>query len=209
MVSRNNWNEQSIKEHQLKMINWFLATFPLPDNFKDKANWNTQTIENTLFSPLDTDAGDIAEGNKPVELQIFDDILKVNTWQDVFIKFLKYLKEKPKYDFEYILDNQIEIFKREETILKWSSLKELVDSNLDLTSRYKTFDGKNWDRVKELNDDLLFIHINISALICMSRIATVMEKLFMPDNSIKIKLNENGKRGKTQAFSTRAGELFN
>jgi hypothetical protein len=43
----------------------------------------------------------------------------------------------------------------------------------------------------------------------MSRIATVMEKLFMPDNSIKIKLNENGKRGKTQAFSTRAGELFN
>jgi uncharacterized protein with ParB-like and HNH nuclease domain len=209
VINRNNWNEQSIKEHQSKMINWFLATFPLPDNFKDKANWNTQTIENTLFSPLDTDAGDIAEGNKPVELQIFDDIIKVNTWQDVFIKFLKYLKEKPEYDFEYILDNQIEIFKRDETILKWSSLKELVDSNLDLTSRYKTFDGKNWDRVKELNDDLLFIHINISALICMSRIATVMEKLFMPDNSIRIKLNENGKKGKTQALSTRAAELFN
>jgi hypothetical protein len=209
VVNRNNWNEQSIKEHQTKMINWFLATFPLPDSFKDKANWNSQTIENTLFSPLDTDAGDIAEGNKPVELQIFDDILKVNTWQDVFIKFLKYLKEKPEYDFEYILDNQIEIFKRDETILKWSSLKELVDSNLDLTSRYKTFDGKNWDRVKELNDDLLFIHINISALICMTRIATVMEKLFMPDNSIKIKLNENGKKGKTQTFGSRAGELFN
>jgi hypothetical protein len=47
---------------------------------------------------------------------------------------------------------------------------------------------KVWDKVKELNDDLLFIHINISASNCMSRIASVMEKLFLPDNSIQIKL---------------------
>lgn len=188
VIKRNVWNEQSIKEHQSNMVNWFLETFPLPDQYKDKANWNTQTIESTLFSPLDTDAGDIAEGNKPTELQIFDDIIKVNSWQDVFIKFLKYLKEKPEYDFEYILDNQLEMFRRDETILKWSSLKELIDTNVDLTSRYKTFDGKVWDKVKELNDDLLFIHINISASNCMTRIASVMEKLFLPDNSIQIKL---------------------
>jgi hypothetical protein len=42
--------------------------------------------------------------------------------------------------------------------------------------------------VKELNDDLLFIHINISASNCISRIANVMEKLFMPENSVEIKL---------------------
>jgi uncharacterized protein with ParB-like and HNH nuclease domain len=188
IINRNVWNEQSIKEHQTNMINWFLATFPLPDQYKDKANWNTQTVESTLFSPLDSDAGDIAEGNKPIELHIFDDIIKVNSWQDVFIKFLKYLKEKPEYDFEYILDNQLDMFRRDETILKWSSLKELIDSNVDLTSRYKTFDGKVWDKVKELSDDLLFIHINISASNCMSRIASVMEKLFLPDDSIQIKL---------------------
>lgn len=188
VIKRNVWNEQSIKEHQTNMINWFLDTFPLPDQYKDKANWNTQTVESTLFSPLDSDAGDIAEGNKPIELHIFDDIIKVNSWQDVFIKFLKFLKEKPEYDFEYILDNQLDMFRRDETILKWSSLKELIDSNVDLTSRYKTFDGKVWDKVKELSDDLLFIHINISASNCMSRIASVMEKLFLPDNSIQIKL---------------------
>src|SRR5690554_1283940 len=188
VIKRNVWNEQSIKEHQTNMINWFLDTFPLPDQYKDKANWNTQTVESILFSPLDSDAGDIAEGNKPIELHIFDDIIKVNSWQDVFIKFLKFLKEKPEYDFEYILDNQLDMFRRDETILKWSSLKELIDSNVDLTSRYKTFDGKVWDKVKELSDDLLFIHINISASNCMSRIASVMEKLFLPDNSIQIKL---------------------
>ena len=98
------------------------------------------------------------------------------------------MKEKPQYDFEYILDNQIEMFRRDETILKWSSLKELIDSNVDLTSRYKTFDGKIWDREKDLDDDTLFIHINISASNCMSRIASVMEKLFLPDDSIHIKL---------------------
>jgi uncharacterized protein with ParB-like and HNH nuclease domain len=188
VINRNVWNEQSIKEHQTNMVNWFLETFPLPEQYKDKANWNTQTIENTLFSPLDTDAGDIAEGNKPIELQIFDDVIKVNSWQDVFIKFLKYLKDRPEYDFDYILDNQLDMFRRDETILKWSSLKELIDANVDLSNRYKTFDGKIWDKVKELNDDLLFIHINISSSNCMTRIASVMEKLFLPENSIQIKL---------------------
>lgn len=188
VIKRNVWNEQSIKEHQSNMVNWFLETFPLPEQYQEKANWNTQTIENTLFSPLDSDAGDIAEGNKPIELHILDDVIKVNSWQDVFIKFLKYLKDKPEYDFDYILDNQLEMFRRDETILKWSSLKELIDANVDLTSRYKTFDGKVWDKVKELNDDLLFIHINISASNCMTRIASVMEKLFLPEGSIQIKL---------------------
>lgn len=188
VIQRNIWNEHSIKDHQSNMINWFLDTFPLPEQYEDKANWNTQTNEDTSFSPLDTDAGDIAEGNKPLELQILDDVIKVNTWQDVFIKFLKYLKERPEYDFTYIIENQNELFKRDQTVLKWSSLKELIDSNVDLSPRYKTFDGRTWDKVKELNDDLLFIHINISASNCMSRIANVMEKLYLADNSVLIKL---------------------
>ena len=188
VIKRNVWNEQSIKEHQSNMANWFLETFPLTKQYQDKANWNTQSIESTLFSPSDTDAGDIAEGNKPIELHIYEDVIKVNSWQDVFIKFLKYLKDKPEYDFEFILVNQLEMFRRDETILKWSSLKELIDSNVDLSNRYKTFDGKVWDKAKELSDDLLFIHINISASNCMTRIANVMERLFMPDNSVQVKL---------------------
>jgi len=190
VIKRNIWNEQTIKEHQSNMINWFLEAFPLTDQYKNRANWNAETIENTLFSPLDTDAGDIAEGKKPEELQIFDNDIKVNSWQDVFIKFLKYLKDKSGSDFEYVLKNQHEIFGRDDIILKWGSLKELIDTNIELTSRYKTFDGKFWDRVKELDDNILFVHINISASNCMSRIAVVMGKLYLPDDSIKIKLKE-------------------
>jgi uncharacterized protein with ParB-like and HNH nuclease domain len=188
IIRRDVWNEESILEHQSNMINWFLETFPLPDQYKDKTNWNTQTIENTLFSPLDTDAGDMAEGNRPVELHIFNNIIQVKSWQDVFINFLKFLRDMPQYDFDYIMDNQLEMFRRDETILRWSSLKELIEENVDLTNRYKTFEGKFWDKAKDLNDDMLFIHINISASNCMTRMASVMEKLYLPDNSIQIKL---------------------
>lgn len=188
VINRNTWNEDSIKEHQINMVKWFLSTFPLPQEFKEKANWNTQKIENTSFSPLDSDAGESAEGNKPVELIINEDVIKVKTWQDVFIKFLKYLKDNPAYDFEFILDNQTELFRRDETIIKWGSLKELIDAKVDLSSRFKTFSGKVWDKEKELNDDLLFVHINISASACMSRIGNVMQKFNMAENSVEIRL---------------------
>lgn len=188
IINRNTWNEESIKGHQENMIKWFLLTFPLPDEYKEKANWNTQTIENTSFSPLDSDASDIAQNNKPILIKIYGNELKVKTWQDVFIMFLKYLKENPEFDFEFIKDNQTELFGREDTIIKWGSLKELIDENVDLSNRFKTFDGKVWNKVKELDDDLTFIHINISASACMTRISNVMQKFNIPENEIEIKL---------------------
>ena len=188
VISKSIWNEQSIIEHQKDMIDYFLETFPLPAEYKDNNNWNTQSFENTLFSPLDSDAGGIAEGNKPIELIINNDIIKVKTWQDVFIRFLKFIKGNENYDFDFILDNQTLLFGRDETIVKWNILKEIIDKNLDLSNRYKTFDGKVWDKVKDLNEDLLFIHINISSSTCMSRIGNIMDKFNMPENSVQIRL---------------------
>lgn len=130
----------------------------------------------------------MAEGNKPLELHISESVIKVNSWQDVFIQFLKYQKDYSEFSFTFILGNQYELFGRDTTIVKWSTLKDLIDKNEDLSTRYKTFDGKTWKKVKELNDELLFIHINISALTCVTRIANVMEKLDIPKNSIEIRL---------------------
>jgi len=188
IIKRNIWSEQSLKEHQANMITWFLDTFSLPEQYKEKANWNTLTFENSLFSPLDTDAGEMAEGNRPTELHINKEVIIVKTWQDVFIKFLKHLRDSPDFDFDFILENQLECFRRDDTIIKWSSLKELIDTNVDLSNRYKTFDGKVWEKVKELDDDILFIHINISASNCMTRISNVMDKFNMQTNSVEIKL---------------------
>jgi hypothetical protein len=72
--------------------------------------------------------------------------------------------------------------------VKWSLLKDLIDSNIDLSTRFKTFDGQVWTKVKKLENDLLFIHINISASNCMTRISSVMDKFSMPEDSVKIVL---------------------
>jgi hypothetical protein len=118
IVSRDTWNEQSIIKHQNNMINWLLETIALPDNLKESSNWNTKLVEKSTFSPLESDAGEMAEGNKPQELQIDNKVIKVNSWQDVFLKFLRQLKSNPKFDFDFILENQLDLFSREETILK-------------------------------------------------------------------------------------------
>jgi len=188
ITSKYIWNEQSIIEHQENMIDYFLETFSLPLDFKDNNNWNTTIVENTLFSPVTPDSGGIAEGNKPSELIINNDIIKVNTWQDVFIQFLKYINGNDNYDFDFILDNQRLLFGRDETIVKWNILKDRIENNTDYSTFYKTFDGKFWDKVKELKEDLLFIHIKISSSACMSRIENIMDKFNMSNSSVQIRL---------------------
>src|SRR5574344_1124539 len=188
VVSNDKWDEASMLNHQTNMITWLLATFSLPNSHQETSNWNTKVVEETKFSPLDNDAGDIAEGNKPIEISIDNKKIKATTWQDVFIKFLHFIKENPNYDFDIIIDNQNDLFGKNDVILNWSSLSLLIENNIDLTSRYKSFDGKLWDRIKEINDDVLFIHINISASTCMSRIANIMNKFNMSENSVEILL---------------------
>lgn len=188
VVSNDKWDEASMLTHQTNMITWLLATFSLPNSHQETYNWNTKVVEETKFSPLDNDAGDIAEGNKPIEITIDNKKIKATTWQDVFIKFLHFIKENQNYDFDIIIDNQNDLFGKNDVILNWSSLSLLIENNIDLTNRYKSFDGKLWDRIKEINDDVLFIHINISASTCMSRIANIMNKFNMPENSVEILL---------------------
>lgn len=188
IISRDLWNEPNILEHQENMIDGFLNTFPLPDSLSDNQNWNTASKENTLFSPLDSDAGGIAEGNKPIELHIDEKVISVKTWQDVFIKFIVHLYSNKNYDFDFILANQTELFGREQTIVNWGILKGIIESQIDLSNRYKTMEGKFWDKVKDIADDKLFIHINISSSTCMSRIGNIMDKFSMNEENVQIKL---------------------
>jgi hypothetical protein len=164
----------------------------LPEEYKYKNGWKSGTSEETSevewLSPIDIDAGDIAEGNKPVELYFLDKSITVKTWQDVFLYFIKNIKEFSEEYFNYILDNQNELFGRDDVILKWIKLKDIIEKNNDLSSRYKTLNGKFWDRVEDLNENILFCHINVSAKNCIRRIANIMNKLYMNEDDVKIKL---------------------
>jgi len=191
VTNKEIWNETNIKEHRNNMIDWFNETFPLPDVYKEKDNYNTKISEITTFSPLDNEAGEMAEGNRPKEIRIENNIIKVSTWQEVFIEFLKYIKEIKENYFELILENQTELFRREEIIIKWLTLNSLIENNIDLTNRYKTFEGKVWDKVKNLTEDTLFIHINASASNFINRIAAIMNKLNMDENLVEIILKSD------------------
>jgi hypothetical protein len=105
----------------------------------------------------------------------------------VFIAFLDYIKKSPEYDFDAILDNQYELFGGD-VIVKWHILKQMIEENNDMKKRYKSFDGDNCDKTKNLTDDTFFIHINISASTCMSRISNIMNKFNMPEDSVEIVL---------------------
>ena len=194
VTNRDIWNEKNIIEHQEQMINWFLETFPLPDSHKTASNWNTTTIESTSFSPMDIDADNLAEGNKPLEIRISGNVIKVTTWQDVFIRFIEYIKNDPNFDFDYILENQDMIFYKNHIIVKWINLKPQFDENSELITRYKTFKGKFWDKISNHNDEELFVHTNISASNCVNRIANVMNRLNIPDNNVEILLKDETKR---------------
>ncbi|WP_406658637.1 DUF262 domain-containing protein [Ornithobacterium rhinotracheale] len=148
IIDKNIWNEESIIEHQKNMIKWFLSTFEIPDEYKEKANWNTKTVEDVSFSPLDIDANEMAEGNKPKELHVFKEVIEVNTWQDIFVSFLKYLRESQNFDFNFILDNQELLFKNSDIIVKWRRLKEIFEFNSDLSNRYKNFEGRFYSKEK-------------------------------------------------------------
>lgn len=187
VIKKDIWNEGSMIEHQQNMISSFLSTFPLPDGYKDKDNWNLKINESTRFTPLDIEAGTIAEGNKPIELIIEGKSFKTTAWQSVFITFLHYLKNSPDHDFEAVLDNQFDLFGRD-VIIKWHILKQDIEEKIDLTSRYKTFERKTWETAKNLTDDTYFIHINISANRCLKRIASIMNLLNMDDDSVEIVL---------------------
>ncbi len=187
IINKEVWNENSIIEHQNVMINRFLETFNLPIEYKERENWNSNIKESTEFSPLEIEPSEIA-GEKPSMFIIEGKAYKVKTWQDVFLKFIQYIYDNPNYDFGVLLDYQQELFKNENTIIKWQKLEKMVDENIDVTNRYKTFDGKIWSEIKEMSDDMYFAHINISALTCINRIANVMNKFNIQESSVKIKL---------------------
>lgn len=189
IVNRSSWNEADIKAHGVKMINWFLNAFPLPENMKTANNWNTAVTEKVNFSPLDDEAGEISEGNKPARLIIGNVSISVKSWQDVFIEFLKWVKNSKDHDFDSILTNQEKLFNKGKTIVKWKHLKEIMDEQIELRQRYKTFEGHFWDsKNTELTDDLIFIQVNSSAKSFMNKIANVMTQLGMPENSVEIVL---------------------
>jgi len=194
VLNKEKWNENTILEHQRNVINWFLETFPLPDDYKKNNNWNNQKMETEWISPLDLDAENMADGSKPTVLNIDDKDFAVKSWRDVLISFLSYIRESSQDDFDLIVDHQRELFGSDDAILKWYDLVGKAGDNdkllEKLLQRYKTLDGKTLlKEIQNLKEDTWVICVNMSASDCISKMANIMNELSMDEDRVKIKLN--------------------
>ncbi len=188
VISSENWGEAEIKRHQKKMINWFLETFPIPDSCRHTSNWNTKLLEVTDFSPLDNEAGSMAAGNKPSKLRIGDKEIKVSNLKDVYLEFLRFIKDSGSYDFQIILDNQAELLGREDAIIPWTRFEKKVDTDSNMRGKYNSIDGLPWDKVVNLTAETLFYHVNFNAHVLIGKIASVMNKFCIPADYVNITL---------------------
>lgn len=183
----DNWDENAIKNHQREMINRFLETFPLPDQYRHTSNWDTKILEVNNFSPLADDATDfVGEKNKPSKLRIGNKEMKLSTWQDVQLEFLCFVKEN--YDFQLVLDNQSGLLGRSDAIIPWSVFEKMLENDDSLRNKYKTLNGLHWDKVTNLTAETLFVHVNLNTPTLISRIANIMDKFNIQKDFVNITL---------------------
>jgi len=187
IINKEKWDEQSISEHQIIMIKWFLETFNLPMNYQLSAN--KKILDKTIFSFADDDIMDIAEGNKPVEFIIENKNIYVSSWQDVFLKFIQYIKIRNEHDLDLIIEKQYELFNKSDIFMKYPEFKNHYLDNLDMLNRYKKLDGTFYQKSDDQNDQNLYVHINISSRQCIRRILTIIEEFNISKDLVKIRLS--------------------
>jgi hypothetical protein len=205
IINEDTWNEESIIRHRDRMIKWFLETFPLPDEYKHSNNWKTSTesveVEGEYIFPLDDEDRNV-RFTKPLEIITRGKSVKVETWVDVFLKFMRYIYDSPEYDFDIIMDNQEELFGNSDTIVRWAKLKDMIEDDPDSYWKdYRTLDGKTYQEVDRLDSETLFVNVRMSAQKCLRRISNVMEKFNMDGDEVKIRIKSaEGKKELANLF---------
>jgi len=205
IINEDTWNEESIIRHRDRMIKWFLETFPLPDEYKHSNNWKTSTesveVEGEYIFPLDNEDRNV-RFTKPLEIITRGKSVKVETWVDVFLKFMKYIYDSPEYDFDIIMDNQEELFGNSDTIVRWAKLKDMIEDDPDSYWKdYRTLDGKTYQEVDRLDSETLFVNVRMSAQKCLRRISNVMEKFNMDGDEVKVRIKSaEGKKELANLF---------
>ncbi len=187
VLEQDSWNGYAIEEHSELMIKIFLKTFPLPEKYQSESNWNTEEVQINSIYPLDSETEDTdASGLKPAILRIEGKEIKVKTWQDVLIGFIKYIKDSDNYDFSLIIEKQSDFNYKNDIIVDLASLSQMINDDSDIKKLYKSIDGKSYDKIDSISKDLVFIHTNISANACIQRLANIMNIYYMPEESVEI-----------------------
>ena len=185
------WCEESILDHQNRMISLFLDTFALPDKYKLANNWrdaDKQTAE-MLFYPLESDPT-ILPKRKPKEIVLFGESFPTKTWREALLIFFKQILEGDPRASALLLSNQLETFGKSNAFIPWKELRKEIHehSNPDYKWWFKTLDNKFCEELKEIDEECLFVYVNHSRIAILDRIARVMRLLDLDSEEVIIKL---------------------
>ena len=194
-------NQIKEKENKLAEIKKYLKEHFVNANFDD-SDW--QEIKNycfvktekvvaeqalNIFSPLNNNIANIVKGSKPKNIIIDNENFDVNSWQEVFIKFLNFIKDDNRFNMEKILSDQKKIFGKKDGIIIWEKLEQKIQHREDVKNRYKSFDGLFSYKIKNIKNNELFINIDISAKNCIEIIANIMNEFDINEDFVKISIN--------------------
>ena len=188
IMDKERWTLESILSHQKVMIDAFIDTFPLPDEYQRAENWKQRVAEvHTDFSPLDDGIHRLLAGKKPVSIRLDDVTAQAHSWQEVFLNFIKLVTQK-RTTLQYLKDNQKRLFNRDNALLTWRDLRQ--DPGLVQKRYYKNLAGEFPFLAVKPSDEDEFVHIDISSSTCICRIAKTMTDLGMNKDSVSITIQK-------------------
>lgn len=192
------WCEESILDHQNRMISLFLDTFALPEEYKQTNNWKDDSNQKTesVIYPFDGSLG-WAKGTKPKQLRVYQQTFEVKNWSGTLLQFVKYFKYQEPEALEELILNQQDVFNRKDAIVNWSRFNQLLLKRPDYQTRYKNLEDKFCTQLSDIKSEELFVHCNATISTILDRMSKAMLLLGMDRKDVVIEL-----RGTTKSSIT-------
>lgn len=188
------WSEESILDHQDRMISLFLDTFSLPEEYKQTNNWKDDSDQKTesVIYPFDGSLG-WAKGTKPKQLRIYQQTYEVKNWSGTLLQFVKYFKYQEPAALEELILNQQEVFSRKDSIVNWSRFSQLLLKQPNYQTRYKNLEDKFCTQLSDIKPEELFVHCDATINMILDRMSKAMLLLGMDRKDVVIELRRTAK----------------
>ena len=188
------WREESILDHQNRMISLFLDTFALPDEYKQTNNWKDDSDQKTesVIYPFDGSLG-WAKGTKPKQLRVYQQTYEVKNWSGTLLQFVKYFKYQEPAALEELMLNQQEVFSRKDSIVNWSRFSQLLLKRPDYQTRYKNLEDKFCTQLSDIKPEELFVHCDATISTILDRMSKSMLLLGMDRKDVVVELRRTTK----------------
>lgn len=195
IVPVEHWDENAILKHQEQMIQLFLKTYELPDEYQFANNWNEriEDKEIQMFSITDSDAKSFVKFRQPESIIIEGKIYKENRWNHLYFAILQHLKKNYPNRYEILVDDLTTQLKQGKapSVINWKD-EELYPEIPSFNTRYALVDGTALNKIPNnySGDKRLVFYHNRSAEKMIDAINEIFEYFHVAGDEVIITLKE-------------------